>query len=93
MTGHCNRKSGAHVQAGWQLDFAGCVPVDDSIQVWRHVVESAWHAGWLSLPVSVWLEHSSLPGGQHHAGGSLYLSQSGSSTPPQQSVGLLDLIS
>ena len=26
-----------------QLDLAGCVPVDDSIQAWRPVVESARH--------------------------------------------------
>ena len=53
---------------------AGYVLVDTSIQVWRPVVKSAWHehsssiwfqshSGWLSLPGSVWLEHSS-PGCQ-----------------------------
>ena len=58
-------------QCEWQLDSVGCVLVDDSIQVWRPVVESAWHehssspgcqphAGWLSLPGPVWLEHLSL---------------------------------
>ena len=26
-----------HVQGGRQLDLAGCVPVDDSIQVWRYM--------------------------------------------------------
>ena len=32
MTGH-----GAHVQGRWQMDLAQCVPLDDSIQVWRPV--------------------------------------------------------
>ena len=36
------------------MDSVGCVPVDDSIQVWIPVVKSAWH------------EHSSSPGCQHH---------------------------
>ena len=43
MTGRCNGNSGGHVQGGGQLDLAGWVPVDDSIQVWRPVLESAWH--------------------------------------------------
>ena len=38
MTGHSNGNSDAHFQGGWQLDLAGCAPVDDSIQVWRPVV-------------------------------------------------------
>ena len=43
MTRHCNGNSGTHVQDGRQLDCAGCVPVDNSIQLWRPVVESSWH--------------------------------------------------
>ena len=43
MTRHCNEKGGAHVEDGRQLDCAGCVLVDTSIQVLRPVVESAWH--------------------------------------------------
>ena len=105
---------------GWQLNLLGaCVPVDTSIQVWRPVVESAWHehsslpgcqyhAHWLSLPGPVWFKHSSSPrwSASHRValstwpsmvqalllakvvrltpGGSLYLAQSGSSTPPRQ---------
>ena len=53
MTEHSNGYSGAHVD-GRCMDSVGCVPVDDSIQVWIPVVESAWH------------EHSSSPGCQHH---------------------------
>ena len=37
MTRHCNGNSGA--QHGRQLDCAGCVPVDNYIQVWRPVVD------------------------------------------------------
>ena len=33
MAGHCNGNSGAHVRGGRQLDLAGCVQEDDSIQV------------------------------------------------------------
>ena len=66
MTRHCNGKSGAHVEDERQLDCAGSVIVDTSIQVWRPVVESAWHehsssqwfqshSGWLFLPGPVWL--------------------------------------
>ena len=33
MTRHCNGNSGAHVENGGQLDCAGCMPVDNSIQV------------------------------------------------------------
>ena len=71
---HCNGNSCAYVQGG-------CVLVDDSIEVWGPVVESAWHrhsslpgcqqphSGWLSLPGSAWLEHSSSPGCQQpHSG-------------------------
>ena len=49
---HCNGNNGAHVQGGRQLDLPECVLVDDSNQMWRPVLESAWH------------EHSSLPGCQ-----------------------------
>ena len=52
MTGHCNGNSGAHVQGGRQLDLAGWVPVDDSIQVWRPILESACMARVLLSPQS-----------------------------------------
>ena len=73
ITRHCNGYSGTRVEARRQLDCAGCILVDDSIEVWRPVVESAWH------------DH---PGPHHYGfslaqGGSLYLAQSGSSTSHQ----------
>ena len=68
MTRHCDEKSVAHVQDGRQLDCAGCVPVDNSIQVWTPVVESVWRA-------PPHYAFSLTPGD------SPYLAQSDSSTP------------
>ena len=53
------------------LHYVRCVPVDDSIQVWRPVFKSAWHEQssspgcqphyeWLLQPGLVWLKHLSL---------------------------------
>ena len=80
MTRHCIGNSGAHVEDGRQLDCAGCVLVDNSIQVeacmllslpaWHGHSSSLWfqsHSGWLSLPRPVWLEYSS-PGCQPQSG-------------------------
>ena len=85
-------ESSAHVKDGRQLDSAGCVLVDNSIQVWRPLVESAWHehsssllfqshSGWLSLYTWPMQSGSSTPhqGVSLNLGGILYLSQSGSS--------------
>ena len=83
---YCNGNSGAHACPRWRT--ARCDQLDDSIQVWRPVVESAWcelssgspQEGWgLSLtgPVS-----SSTPPHQGVSltpGGSLCLVQSNSS--------------
>ena len=50
MTGHCK---GTVVPMSkvdqWQLDLDGCVPADDSIQVWRSVLESDWHENSFSI--------------------------------------------
>ena len=86
MTRHCNGKSGTHVEDGRQLDCAGCVLVDTSIQVWRHVVESAWHehslwfqshSGWLSIYLAQSGSGTSHQGVIVNVGGILYLAQSG----------------
>ena len=54
MTRHCNGNSGVHVQDGKQLDCAGCVPVVNSIQVWRPGTSTPTHYGfsltWVALP-------------------------------------------
>ena len=71
MIGYCNANSCAHVQGGWPLDLARCVPVDNYIQVWRLVAEFAMHehsaspvcqphSRWLSPPGQVWFKHLSL---------------------------------
>ena len=68
MTRHCNGKSGTHVEDGRQLDCAGYVLVDTSIQVWRPV------AGTNTPPRY---------GFSLTPGGSPYLAQFGSRTPHQ----------
>ena len=56
-----------------QLDLAGCVPVDDSIQAWRSVVESARHGVRMTLWRGGVLNPESEP-------------PSGLNTPPHQGV-------
>ena len=64
---YCNGNSGAHVQGGRQLDLTSTI--DDSIQVWRPVVESAWLS--LPAPCSLAIEHSSSKVSASLLGGSL----------------------